>query len=384
MKYLFCIYTDKNYLDHLDNFKKSTLYKQITEDDDFEIVEWNPEYHTDYKDLPSKTQQMMKWCSENKEYDYLIKCDDTIFDGRWEHYLDRITYKRTIKEFLNNLSYSWVWGSWIENSLVEDKMKKISEDSYIRKTGIFPNLFDFFPKNVVDRFHKIGNDVENLRKLEEKYHDLEEDYNNLKSECDSIREKFDKTVKWINREASKYPRQKNGLQYDWDLIRPGICAKVATLESELVEMGNRLDSHQVHKCEEELIEKLGIHDGKELELKYDGLKMLEDRWGIWIKRGNFSDDYRGINFLTALTRDGWKDFFSKHKNWKTEVPDFDLDFVNNDIQFYEGKFYVVSKKFSIFIGNQEKFASELSKKFPTEDFMVGYLFKQFYEENYSL
>ena len=88
--------------------------------------------------------------------------------------------------------------------------------------------------------------------------------------------------------------------------------------------------------------------------------------------------------MTSLTRDGWKDYFSKHKNWDKDVPEFDLDFVENDIQFYEGKFYVVSRDFSIFIGSQEKFASELSKKFPTEDFMVGYLFKQFYEEKCNL
>ena len=51
-------------------------------------------------------------------------------------------------------------------------MWKITEDSYIRKDGIYPNLLDYFPKNIVDRFHKIGNDIETLGEIEEKYHNL--------------------------------------------------------------------------------------------------------------------------------------------------------------------------------------------------------------------
>jgi hypothetical protein len=79
MKYLFVIYTDIEYKYHLDNFKSQEFYRQICNDSNIEVIEWGTDFHTDYKNLPIKTQEMMKWCSENKEYDYLIKCDDTIF-----------------------------------------------------------------------------------------------------------------------------------------------------------------------------------------------------------------------------------------------------------------------------------------------------------------
>ena len=82
MKYLFVIYTDIEYKQHLDNFKTQEFYRKICDDPNIEVMEWGVDFHTDYKDLPLKTQQMMKWCSENKEYDYLIKCDDTIFDDK--------------------------------------------------------------------------------------------------------------------------------------------------------------------------------------------------------------------------------------------------------------------------------------------------------------
>ena len=45
--------------------------------------------------------------------------------------------------------------------------------------------------------------------------------------------------------------------------------------------------------------------------------------------------------------------------------------------FFEGKFYMVSKELSIFIGGQEKLAKELSNNFPVEDLMVGYLSNEF-------
>ena len=79
MKYLFVIYTDIEYKQHLDNFKTQEFYKQICDDSTIEVIEWGTDFHTDYRDLPTKTQEMMKWCSENKEYDYLVKCDDTTF-----------------------------------------------------------------------------------------------------------------------------------------------------------------------------------------------------------------------------------------------------------------------------------------------------------------
>ena len=79
MKYLFVIYTDIEYKQHLDNFKSQEFYRKICDDPTIEVIEWGTDFHTDYRDLPTKTQEMMKWCSENKEYDYLIKCDDTTF-----------------------------------------------------------------------------------------------------------------------------------------------------------------------------------------------------------------------------------------------------------------------------------------------------------------
>jgi hypothetical protein len=79
MKYLFVIYTDSEYQKYLEQFKKEKFYKQICNDPTIEVIEWGTDFHTDYRDLPVKTQEMMKWCSENKEYDYLVKCDDTAF-----------------------------------------------------------------------------------------------------------------------------------------------------------------------------------------------------------------------------------------------------------------------------------------------------------------
>ena len=91
MKYLFVIYTDSKYRKHLDYFKSQKFYKEILEDSKIEVIEWGADYHTDYRDLPLKTQEMMKWCSENKDYDYLIKCDDTIFNKTWDFYKSKIT-----------------------------------------------------------------------------------------------------------------------------------------------------------------------------------------------------------------------------------------------------------------------------------------------------
>ena len=89
MKYLFVIYTDLQYKEHLDYFKKQEFYKEISDNPNIEVIEWGADYHTEYNKLPSKTQEMMKWCSENKEYDYLIKCDDTIFNDTWDFYKSR-------------------------------------------------------------------------------------------------------------------------------------------------------------------------------------------------------------------------------------------------------------------------------------------------------
>ena len=111
MKYLFVIYTDIEYKQHLDNFKSQEFYRKICDDPTIEVIEWGADFHTDYKDLPIKTQEMMKWCSENKEYDYLIKCDDTIFDDKWVHYRDRLVYENIFKsddiEYLSSNFIAW-------------------------------------------------------------------------------------------------------------------------------------------------------------------------------------------------------------------------------------------------------------------------------------
>ena len=118
MKYLFCIYTDIEYKKHLGYFKKQRFYEQICDDPNIEVIEWGADFHTDYRDLPIKTQEMMKWCSENKEYDYLIKCDDTIFDDKWSFYRPKLTYENI---FVNGRdgncyacpSYGYDGGEWI-------------------------------------------------------------------------------------------------------------------------------------------------------------------------------------------------------------------------------------------------------------------------------
>ena len=185
MKYLFCIYTDIEYKKHLDYFKKQRFYEQICNDPDIEVIEWGADFHTDYRDLPVKTQEMMKWCSENKEYDYLIKCDDTIFDDKWSSYISKLNEFKVIK----------------------------------------------------------------------------------------------------------------------------------------------------------------------------------------------NKDYWGINYIGPHTEEVWKIYFDGHYN-KNEI-DYNLNFIKNDIQFYEGKFYMVSRDLSIFISKQEKFAKRMSENFPVEDLMVGYLAESF-------
>ena len=186
MKYLFCIYTDIEYKKHLGYFKKQRFYEQICNDPNIEVIEWGADFHTDYKDLPIKTQQMMKWCSENKEYEYLIKCDDTIFDDKWSSYRPKLTHE---------------------------------------------NIFV---------------------------------------------------------------------------------------------------------------------DGR---------------------------DYWGINYIGPHTDEVWKIYFDGHYG-KNKI-DYNLNFIKNDIQFYEGKLYIVSRDLSIFIGGQEKFAKRMSENFPVEDLMVGYLAESF-------
>jgi len=74
-----------------------------------------------------------------------------------------------------------------------------------------------------------------------------------------------------------------------------------------------------------------------------------------------------------LDENDWLGFEKNHDS----VDSIDINFIANDIPFFEGKFYVVSKDFSIFIGGQEKFAKQMSENFPVEDLMVGYLSNEF-------
>ena len=209
MKYLFCIYTDIKYKKQLGYFKKQRFYEQICNDPDIEVIEWGANFHTDYRDLPTKTQEMMKWCGENKEYDYLIKCDDTIFDDKWSFYRPKLTYE---------------------------------------------NIFV------------------------------------------------------------------NG--------RDGNC----------------------YACP---------------SYGYDG--------GEWIVVGKDTNkNYWGIHYLQLEERD-WKNYVKSH----SDIKKLNLNFIKNDIQFYEGKLYMVSRDLSIFIGGQEKFAKKMRDNFPIEDLMVGYLAELF-------
>lgn len=93
MKYLFVIYTDLNYKEKLKKFKEQIFYKEICNDLSIEIIEWGKNEHTDYCDLHKKTSDMIKWCYQNKKYDFLIKCDDSIFDEKWIHYFEKLNYK---------------------------------------------------------------------------------------------------------------------------------------------------------------------------------------------------------------------------------------------------------------------------------------------------
>ena len=202
MKYLFVIYTDLQYKEHLDYFKKQEFYKEISDNPNIEVIEWGADYHTEYNKLPSKTQEMMKWCSENKEYDYLIKCDDTIFNDTWDFYKSRL--------------------------------------------------------------------------------------------------------------------------------------------------------------------------GKER----DGYRYTCDRWGdkSWsVVDEDDNKHYWGLNYI-RVSPDEFKIYFDNHYG---EGYEYNLNFIDTYFHFFEGKYYVVSKEFSIFIGEQESFSKEMCKELPLEDVMVGYLAKGF-------
>ena len=77
--------------------------------------------------------------------------------------------------------------------------------------------------------------------------------------------------------------------------------------------------------------------------------------------------------MLQLEEKDWVGFEKDHDL----IDSIDINFIPNDIPFFEGKFYGVSKEFSIFIGEQEKLAKSLSNNFPVEDLMVGYLSNEF-------
>ena len=285
MKYLFVIYTDIEYKRHLEHFKSAGrfsknfhFYQQICDDPNIEVIEWGSDCHTEYKDLPLKTQEMMKWCGENKEYDYLIKCDDTVFNDKWVHYRDRLIYENIFKQ--GEVDYSWVWGSWMES---------------FRHN--LPLLSALFPCQ------------------------------ELFNRCISICKDYEKN----GSDIFKSP--------DWD------------------------------------------------EVKYypPNKHWTDGMWGIWTKRHpseclwcRSSDHYRGMNYLNPMQSENWIQYFNEHYDGAK----YDLGFINTDtLQFYEGKFYMVSRDLSIFIGEQEKLAQEMADNFPVEDLMVGYLFKEYVESS---
>ena len=78
--------------------------------------------------------------------------------------------------------------------------------------------------------------------------------------------------------------------------------------------------------------------------------------------------------MLELEEKDWLGFEKDHDS----VDSININFISNDIPFFEGKFYIVSKEFSIFIGGQEKFAKDMAKNMPgVEDLMVGYLSNEF-------
>ena len=148
MKYLFVIYTDSQYKEHLEYFKKQEFYKEISDNPNVEVIEWGADYHTDYKDLPVKTQRMMKWCSENKEYDYLVKCDDTIFDKKWIQYWEKLDYINIFKNGIIEHRWDWSDGKWYKIKPISNEYKginllKLKKQDWINYKNSHPNVKEF-------------------------------------------------------------------------------------------------------------------------------------------------------------------------------------------------------------------------------------------------
>jgi len=155
MKYLFVIYTDKKYKDYLDGFKQQDFYNKICKDANIEVIEWGSDMDTPYTELPTKTQQMMKWCNENKEYDYLVKCDDTIFAKKWIHYLDKLDY---INIFKNNIiEHRWDWNDrkWykikpISNEYRGINLLKLKTQDWMNYKNSHPTIKEFDISKIKD------------------------------------------------------------------------------------------------------------------------------------------------------------------------------------------------------------------------------------------
>jgi len=148
MKYLFVIYTDKKYKKHLDNFKSQVFYNQICNSPFIEVIEWGTDDDTAYTDLPNKTQQMMKWCSENKEYDYLIKCDDTIFDKKWIQYWEKLDYINIFKNDIIEHRWDWNDGKWYKIKPISNEYKginllKLKKQDWINYKNSHPVIKEF-------------------------------------------------------------------------------------------------------------------------------------------------------------------------------------------------------------------------------------------------
>ena len=148
MKYLFVIYTDKKYKKHLDNFKSQAFYNQICNSPFIEVIEWGTDDDTAYTDLPNKTQQMMKWCSENKEYDYLIKCDDTIFDKKWIQYWEKLDYINIFKNDIIEHRWDWNDGKWYKIKPISNEYKginllKLKKQDWINYKNSHPVIKEF-------------------------------------------------------------------------------------------------------------------------------------------------------------------------------------------------------------------------------------------------
>jgi len=96
MKVLFCVYTCKEDAGHLQAFKRSPLYKWVSDNEAFEVIEVyadgslkEPTFENGiltlacdeaYPKLSVKTYEMVRYCLKHFDFDFLVKCDCTVLN----------------------------------------------------------------------------------------------------------------------------------------------------------------------------------------------------------------------------------------------------------------------------------------------------------------